>query len=83
MIKPEITAKWANTEATIILNKNLSDELEDVLKQIHDNVKKPTYSMNYYSSLHDKNVEELINRGFSLEKKTGNQFDGEYYIIKW
>jgi len=79
----EITAEWARKTAQSILGEKIEKELNRCLEAVKEAVKLNNFNTSVSLYINDLTKKELENRGFTVNKYTGDQRDGSYTTISW
>ena len=78
----DITAEWARTKATTILNEKIKKEILDceslIIEAVNENI---MYC--FHKSIHTLTRKELVKRGFTVKENNGGQREGSSIIISW
>lgn len=78
-----ITAEWARRTAQSVLGEKIEKELNRCLEAVKEAVKLNNFNTSVSLYINDLTKKELENRGFTVNKYTGDQRDGSYTTISW
>ncbi len=76
-----ISAIEARAKAKKVLEQGLSEELQDIAKEIDTAINNGKYQLSKTGILSQSTVTVLSAKGYEIQN--GNQYNEPYYIIRW